>query len=117
MDAPPSILDLTIDITKTRLPDILELTDSSSSDESDVVMAVDCMDTPDPDANMRPTDFVFNSNAPVNPRQTVRPWAGSLKPQDWIPSREELHADQVAFDRALPAEMLQSGYPLYVCCL
>lgn len=110
----PDILDLTVEISKTRLADILELTDSSGDDESDVIMDMDSNDTPAPDVNVRPTDFVFNSNIPVNPRQTVRPWAGSLQPQDWIPSREELHAEQVAFDRSLPAEMLHSGYPLYV---
>ena len=39
---------------------------------------------------MRASDFVFNTNLPVSPRRTVRPWTGSLRPQDWIPSREGL---------------------------
>jgi hypothetical protein len=117
MDAPlrnSTFLDLT-EMARTPSPRVIELTDTSSDDDdSDVVMEGTHTDNPEPNGNMRPTDFVFNSNIPIHPRRTIQPWAGSLRPQDWIPSREELHAEQVAFDRSLPAEMLQAGYPLYV---
>jgi hypothetical protein len=108
MNLSPNFVDLTIEHPRDHLPDIIELTD-----ESDVDMDSTPLHHPE-DINMRPVDFVFNTNLPVNPRHTARPWVGSLRPQDWIPSREELHAAQVDFDRSLPSEMHLAGFPVYV---
>jgi len=109
-----TFLDLTIDPPRTPLSSIIELTDTSSDDDCDIEVDTNPVHDPETDIDMRPVSFVFNTNLPINPRQTARPWVGSLRPQDWVPSREELHAEQVDFDRSLPSEMHHAGYPVYV---
>ena len=111
----PQIEDIIMDSpTKAPLPEAMELTDTSGDEVSDVDMDRYSSQDPDSDTDMRPPAFVFNTNLPINPRRTIRPWVGSLRPEDWVPSREELHADQVDFARSLPLEMSHAGYPAYV---
>lgn len=114
MQPPPDFLDLTLDSPSNQLPDVIELTDTSAdSDECDVDMDANPVHDPEDDI-LRPADFVFHTNLPIHPRHTKQPWVGTLRPEDWVPSREELHAEQVDFDRSLPTEMLKAGYPKYV---
>lgn len=66
---------------------------------------------PDRQSRSEP-QFVFNTNDLLATRQTRRSWQGSYQPGSWVLSREELHANQVDQDRALPAAM--DAFPSYV---
>lgn len=61
-----------------------------------------------------PREYIFNTTDELATRQTKRSWAGSYCPHDWVFGREELHADQVDRDRALPNRLSDTGYPHYV---
>jgi hypothetical protein len=59
-------------------------------------------------------NFVFNTNDLLATRQTIRSWRGSNRPEDWIVAREDLHADHVDNDRALPGEIQDPWFPSFV---
>jgi hypothetical protein len=59
-------------------------------------------------------NFIFNTNDLLATRQTIRSWRGSSRPEDWIVAREDLHADHVDSDRALPNEMQDPWFPTFV---
>jgi hypothetical protein len=61
-----------------------------------------------------PHQYIFNTTDDLATRQTERSWAGSYRADDWVFGREELHADQVDRDRALPILLWDAGYPLFV---
>ena len=58
--------------------------------------------------------FVFHTDDFLATRQTTGSWRGSRNPDEWILSREDLHAEQVDRDRDLPEEMDNPWYPSYV---
>jgi hypothetical protein len=102
----PKTLDVDIDLTLPEPAfnaDVLELTDSD--DEQN----------PKPAKSTFPSsDFIYNTNDLLKTRQTTRTWEGSYFPESWIPSREELHSEQVDEDRALPAELCDDTFPSFV---
>jgi hypothetical protein len=100
-----------IDLTKTDdatatkpTAEILELSDDSSDFD---------MEGPFPRRTTR-TDYIYNSNDLIATRQTVRSWKGSYRPDEWVISREELHADEVDRARALAIDLEEADYPKFV---
>jgi hypothetical protein len=107
----PADIDLTLP-TSEKSCEVLELTDSD--EEMDKRPALSQKPTRPQRHAPNGTEFVFNTNDLLSTRQTIRSWKGSYLPEHFILSREELHADQVDQDRALPEEMNEASFPSFV---
>ena len=110
--------------------DIVELTDSESESESEGTpispQGNTQYDFPPPfpvcesisgmDPNVLRARYGA-ANPELRPRQTVKPWAGTYRPERWLfgqLSGDETHYQQVKEDRALPDNLLTLA-PHYVC--
>jgi hypothetical protein len=70
--------------------------------------------SPELSPDLGPMPYVFHTNDELATRQTIRSWHGTLRAEDWIPSREDLHADEVDRSRILPLRLLDDDYPIFV---
>ena len=61
-----------------------------------------------------PMPYIFHTNDTLATRQTLRTWTGTHRAEDWVPSREDLHAEEVDRSRILPLQILERGYPHFV---
>jgi hypothetical protein len=109
----PDIIHAQTSPARTQIPDAIEVIDSDAEME-DRSSSKPAPTTGDDSPTPPNSNFVYHTNNHLATRQTSRSWHGSHRPDNWIVSREELHADEVDCARELPVTLEEGDFPVFV---
>jgi hypothetical protein len=117
------VMDLTKD-DPVPTSEVVDLTMDDDVTSSDVVEIVDDNNgnkNPDDSGDVEMVNPPDAESPPATPdmqtRRTIRSWAGSYRPENWITSRQNFDTTQVDRDSTLPAAVSEDDYPVFVKCI